>query len=157
MPGIIPILANCTVKIGRHAGSKSGWIPRSLGPVRQTDRPCASDYIVNDPAVSRSHIEIYAIIFDVRSSHQPLIYIRDHGSSNGTFVNGKRIGGSPGRSPARLLDSGDVFRIAPSMSFCLRQDSAVEPRFQLTSRHKEETAASLSSAVPRRASALTCF
>lgn len=64
-----------------------------------------------NPVVSRCQMEIFSIIADEESSHPPLVFVRDRGSSNGTSVNGQVIGKGSKLSPSRLLEDGDVITI----------------------------------------------
>jgi pSer/pThr/pTyr-binding forkhead associated (FHA) protein len=57
------------------------------------------DIVLADPSVSRSHA-----LLDVRAG---TLYVRDAGSTNGTFVNGQRVESSP-------LKPGDVVAFGKS-------------------------------------------
>lgn len=39
---------------------------------------------------------------------EPVVYVRDRQTANGTFVNGFLIGRGSGISPGRLLEHGDI-------------------------------------------------
>lgn len=75
--------------------------------------------------VSGVHFHIYSVIYDDDhvAEFPPLIYCEDHGSTNGTYVNGTLIGkmSSP-RSPY-LLSDGDVISIRPYWTFLFSQKS----------------------------------
>lgn len=62
-------------------------------------RDPSNDTTIIHPSISRFHAEI--------KRHDGSLYITDNGSSNGTFVNGKRIVSD------RILRPGDVIRIGP--------------------------------------------
>lgn len=51
-------------------------------------------------------MEFYCIVLDDET--QPVVYVRDRQSANGTFVNGILIGRGNELSPGRLLEHGDL-------------------------------------------------
>ena len=67
--------------------------------------------VVNEPGVSRKHAEI--------GRTDSGIYVRDLGSTNGTFVNNEGLGTSQ-----RLLKDGDEIRLASGESFLVFRDVA---------------------------------
>jgi hypothetical protein len=73
------------------------------------------DIILDDSAASRQHAEIRCK--EGRKTAKRTFSIRDVGSTNGTFVNGKKL--PPGES--RLLKNGDQIRVGSTdLSFHLR-------------------------------------
>ncbi|KAJ4418162.1 hypothetical protein N0V82_005737 [Gnomoniopsis sp. IMI 355080] len=70
------------------------------------DRFDYSDYSFDCIGLSRNHLEFYSITIDKEA--EPMVYVRDRQSANGTFVNGSLIGRSSGVTPGRLLDDGDI-------------------------------------------------
>lgn len=80
---------------------------------------CASDIVIDDPFLSRRHLEFYTVIFD--EEHYPMLYVRDRGSTSGTYVNGKLIGGRETGddkvSPGTILRHGDVVSVGEDVKF----------------------------------------
>ncbi|KAL2289112.1 hypothetical protein FJTKL_02923 [Diaporthe vaccinii] len=78
-----------------------------------------NDIAIDDPFVSRLQLEFYTVIFD--EEHYPMIYVRDRGSTSGTYVNGKLIGGREEGddkvSPGRILRHGDVVSVGEDVKF----------------------------------------
>ena len=69
----------------------------------------ASDYVINDSSISRKHAEITC-----KNGHY---FVTDHGSTNGTFVNGRQI---PARTAIEIFQ-GDLLRFATEeMKFQVR-------------------------------------
>ena len=64
-------------------------------------RSAQCDVTVNDPTVSRRHCEVY--------TQNGEAYLRDLGSSNGTWVNDVRIVGP------KVLKGGDLLRVGPAL------------------------------------------
>lgn len=91
--------------------------------------------------VSRSHCEIYAVVYEPSIYH---VYVRDRNSANGTFVNGKLVGAGPMISSGYLLEDGDEIEIRPNWKFIFQQGGIVL-RHDLTSIQTEECSVSLSS------------
>lgn len=81
-----------------------------------------------DLAVSRSQLEIYSTAVDDECTHPPLVFIRDRGSANGTYVNGQHIGKRPELSPARLLEHGDIITIGLFPRVVLKYTQLLKPR-----------------------------
>ncbi|PHH84490.1 hypothetical protein CDD83_1858 [Cordyceps sp. RAO-2017] len=97
---LIPVWDDEIVKVGRDPLS----------------RVCIEDDA--DNVVSREHCEVYVVVYDESNSH---VYVRDRRSSNGTFVNGVRIGTvESGTSAGYLLEHGDMIEIRPfwTLTFC---------------------------------------
>lgn len=64
-------------------------------------RSSSNNVIINDPKVSRHHLQII--------QHDDGHYsLSDFGSSNGTFINGQRIGGEVRLSPNDIVTIGDT-------------------------------------------------
>jgi EAL domain-containing protein (putative c-di-GMP-specific phosphodiesterase class I) len=91
--------------------------PEQGGPVERVQleklpftigRSETADYRVYSGSVSKCH----AAIVEVRGRHA----VRDLSSTNGTFVNGKRI-------EEQALDEGDIIHVA-HVEFCFRRDSS---------------------------------
>ena len=61
-----------------------------------------------------------------------MVYVRDRGSRNGTYVNGTLVAKGPNVSPARLLDNGDVVEMTPHIAFRLHQSLNPNPKYALT-------------------------
>jgi len=78
---------------------------RLTKPVTTVGRAAPSDFIIDDPSVSKQHAQI---------ERQPdRIRLMDLGSANGTFVNGNRI-------TTLTLEEGDVVAFAGSPRFTLQ-------------------------------------
>lgn len=65
-----------------------------------------SDFVLEDTTVSRNHLDFYSIMIDEET--EPVVYVRDRQTANGTFVNGILIGRGSGVTPGRLLEHGDI-------------------------------------------------
>ncbi|KAG8161665.1 hypothetical protein KVR01_008652 [Diaporthe batatas] len=80
-----------------------------------------NDLAIDDPVVSRLQLEFYTVIFD--EEHYPMVYVRDRGSTSGTYVNGKLIGGreQDGEKtkvyPGRILLHEDVVSVGENVKF----------------------------------------
>jgi len=75
----------------------------SLGPVTVLGRSPESDIVILDPYVSAKHAEI--VLADSR------FFVRDLGSANGTYVNGRRLSRERSLRKGDRLELGDtVFR-----------------------------------------------
>jgi ABC-type multidrug transport system ATPase subunit/pSer/pThr/pTyr-binding forkhead associated (FHA) protein len=72
------------------------------------------DYAISSPTISRRHACI------TRKGQQ--YFLMDLGSSNGTFLNGERLGGEP-----RPLDSGDRIQLGSSVTLTYRSIGAADP------------------------------
>ncbi|KAI1335124.1 kinase-like protein [Xylariaceae sp. FL0016] len=71
---------------------------------------------IQHPHVSRSHLVIYSITYG--PGYQPLIYVRDSSSLEGTFVNDRSIGSRiKCVEHAYLLSEGDTISIRPYWEF----------------------------------------
>ncbi|MDP3890943.1 DUF3662 and FHA domain-containing protein [Nocardioides sp.] len=79
----------------RHALHEAGTI---VG--RGTD----ADIRINDPGVSRQHVEFKVAGSSARSTDDLRVFVRDLGSTNGMLVDGQKLGQSP-------LDEGSVVKI----------------------------------------------
>ncbi len=66
------------------------------------DTEAGADLVLPDPAVSRVHAVVAV------TPGEPLVWLQDMGSSNGVFVNGKRVEGAAVRA-------GDVIRMGDSL------------------------------------------
>ncbi|ROW17751.1 hypothetical protein VPNG_00519 [Cytospora leucostoma] len=96
-----------------------------------------SDFIIDDLAVSRNHIEFYSVIFDDTGHHPAMVYVRDRQSNNGTLVNDEPISKGGGSiTPARLLQNGDTITIPPNVTFRFIQP--MTPKETLSSIQSEE-------------------
>jgi pSer/pThr/pTyr-binding forkhead associated (FHA) protein len=56
--------------------------------------------MIDDARISRQHLEIFA--------RQDGLYVRDLGSANGSWLNGRQLGGEPAR-----LEDGAEIRLGP--------------------------------------------
>ncbi|ROW12605.1 hypothetical protein VMCG_00622 [Cytospora schulzeri] len=112
----IPLYANKTVRVGRDL--------------------CNNEFEVDDPTVSRNHLEFYSIVFDNGPNHFPLVYVRDRQSNIGTRVNDEYIKDTDKITPARLLQHGDKVYIPPHVTFELIQPFA--PTLKLSPLQSEE-------------------
>ncbi|KAI6390032.1 hypothetical protein MCOR24_010440 [Pyricularia oryzae] len=93
--------------------------------------PDANDVAIVHSAVSRKHLEFYVIMFDDSPDHQPMVYVRDRQSTNGTFVNGYLIGQGALKTPGRLLSNCDFVTIEPHWRFTIDQDDTPTVRNSL--------------------------
>lgn len=94
-----PTPASTQVRLKVTSGPLAGFILQSReNPVR-IGRAEDNDLVIEDPLISRHH----AVIIREGSD----FVLRDLGSTNGTYVGARRI-------QARVLESGDVFRIGSS-------------------------------------------
>lgn len=93
--------------------------------------PDANDVAIVHNAVSRQHLEFYVIMFDDSPDHQPMVYVRDRQSTNGTFVNGYLIGQGALKTPGRLLSNCDFVTIEPHWRFTIDQDDTPTVRNSL--------------------------
>ncbi|KAI0481195.1 kinase-like protein [Xylariaceae sp. FL0804] len=105
------------------------------GQVVNVGRGPDNDVSIDHPYVSRKHFIIYAIIYneqDLDDSRgiQPLIYVRDCHSLEGTRVDGHCVGSKQqGSSPGFLLNQAQVISINPYWEFhvYLMHPEASEP------------------------------
>ena len=72
------------VRTGPQAG---GRIVLDPGQTLTIGRHDSSDLRLEDPSVSRFHARL-------RVDHDGMVWLEDHGSANGTFVDGRRVSGS---------------------------------------------------------------
>lgn len=82
-----------------------------------------SQWIIQDPHVSKQHLRIYSVVYDKSKLAEipPLVYCEDLESTNGTFVNGQCIGRVSGEMRGYLLSDGDVVEIKPHWRFMFHQ------------------------------------
>lgn len=78
--------------------------------VRLVPRLQRSQYVIDDPYVSKRHIRLYTVVYenDEPNEIQTLVYAEDL-SQNGTYWNGGLIGNGNG---GYLLSNGDVLRLS---------------------------------------------
>ena len=108
MSGSANAQASLMVRGGPNAGST---IPLSVGP-NTLGRRSDNDVVVDESTVSRRH----ALIMETAAGY----ILRDLNTSNGTFVNRKKIG-----QGEHVLRHGDRIRLAGSdVTFIFRQDGA---------------------------------
>jgi len=72
-------------------------------------REAGNDIIINDPQVSRHHVRL--------TLRGDSYIMEDLGSTNGTFVNGRRITGATTLSPGDVVGLGDTVVLAVSGAF----------------------------------------
>lgn len=53
----------------------------------------------------------------IEDDTEPMVYVRDRQSANGTFVNDVLIGKGMEVTPGRLLENGDMITIKPNWHF----------------------------------------
>jgi predicted component of type VI protein secretion system len=94
---------------------------------------------IDDKTLSREHTQVYA--------REGRYWVRDLGSKNGTFVNGRRI-----QQPTEL-GHGDRIRVGPSLTFTIAWDADDAPASTAATRPATATAPTAVAAPrPRRAS-----
>jgi pSer/pThr/pTyr-binding forkhead associated (FHA) protein len=74
---------------------------------------CCSQYVINDPSISKKHLRIYSVVYDNDNPDEVdvLVYAEDL-SSNGTYWNGSLIGQGNG---GFLLSLGDMLKVASNV------------------------------------------
>ncbi|KAL1855841.1 hypothetical protein Daus18300_010915 [Diaporthe australafricana] len=81
----------------------------------------SNDVVIENDYVSRKQLEFYTCIFD--DEHYPMVYVRDRESTDGTFVNGRLIGGREDDksktkiTPGRIVRHGDIVSVGPDVMF----------------------------------------
>ena len=104
-------LKNTVAVLIFQGGPEDGHMVPLVGGVNSLGRQVGNQVRVEDVGVSRKHAEI--------TERQDGYYLMDL-SSNGTFVNGKRIS-----KDEHLLDDGDSITLGPSkVSLLFRSDTA---------------------------------
>ncbi|MEM7800855.1 MAG: FHA domain-containing protein, partial [Chloroflexota bacterium] len=88
-------------------GPKSGETFELKAQTVIIGRDSTADIIINDPEVSRNHCRL---ILD-RS-----YYLQDLGSTNGTFVDGQRLGGEPVR-----LSNGQILQLGSNVTLLYQE------------------------------------
>jgi pSer/pThr/pTyr-binding forkhead associated (FHA) protein len=106
--------------------------------LRSNGQALYSNFVIDDAQVSRNHLEFYSIDFEEKSNVQPLIYVRDRQSQNGTHVNGGLVGRGPRLSTARVLQNGDVVQIRPHLSFQVVHYGSERPCIGLSEAQRKE-------------------
>ncbi|RDL35008.1 uncharacterized protein BP5553_06939 [Venustampulla echinocandica] len=81
------------------------------------------DLSIPEVHISKQHCRIYSIIYERVANPQfpPLVYCEDLESSNGTYVNGVRIGTIGGECRGYLLSDGDIIHIRPNWKLSFSQ------------------------------------
>ncbi|KAK1756162.1 serine/threonine protein kinase [Echria macrotheca] len=120
--GAVTIIENQTIRIGRDPD------------------PEQNSLVFKDHSVSRNHLEIYSIVVDDQGRHNPLVFVRDRQTVNGTFVNNQLIARGPTVSAGQLLQDGDVIEIKPTVIIRFSQPQTASTTAKLTSSQREETA-----------------
>ena len=74
---------------------------------------CRSQFVVNDPTISKKHLRVYTVVYDNDNPEEVdiLVYAEDL-SSNGTYWNGSLIGRGNG---GFLLSQDDKLKLAPNV------------------------------------------
>jgi len=82
---------------------------------------CHSQYVIDDPCISKKHLRIYTVVYDHDSPHEvdTLVYAEDL-SRNGTSWNGSLIGRGNG---GFLLSHDDILRLS-SRNFLVFRSAA---------------------------------
>lgn len=86
---------------------------------------------------SRNHMEFYSVVFE--EGAEPMVYVRDRQSANGTWVNDDLVGKGNRIDPGRLLEHNDKVTIKPHWSFKVKL--LAKKRHKMTKTQKEETKA----------------
>ncbi len=94
-------------KLTVRSGAQAGMEFPVDRPVVVIGRGSGSDIILQDSQASRKHAEI--------SQQGDQYYIRDLGSTNGTYVNGQRIAGPQLLQPGDTIQIGDTVLVGASM------------------------------------------
>ncbi|HFD38412.1 MAG TPA: FHA domain-containing protein, partial [Anaerolineae bacterium] len=94
-------------KLTVRSGAQAGMEFPVDRPVVVIGRGSGSDIILQDSQASRKHAEI--------SQQGDQYYIRDLGSTNGTYVNGQRITGSHPLRPGDSIQIGDTVLVSAPM------------------------------------------
>ncbi len=92
------------IEVTIQTGTQAGMQFRLDRPVLRIGRGSGSDVFLQDSQASRQHAEI--------SQQGDQLFIRDLGSTNGTFVNNDRV------TATRLLNPGDQIRIGDTTLTC---------------------------------------
>ena len=100
------------------SGSRSGQCFRLEPGNHFLGRGWDADLFLDDESVSRKHAEFIV----TKEGHY---YLRDHGSTNGTKVNGTRIHGKPQR-----IFTGDRIRLSSTVCVKLRVQDTTEEQMQ---------------------------
>lgn len=98
------------------SGRETGQMYNLAGRTVRLGRDAACQVILDDPHISRVHAEIFT-----RNGNQ--IVIRDAGSTNGIFVNGKRV-------TEQVLNDGDKILIGTRLYFKFCYQDAVDQSYQ---------------------------
>lgn len=98
------------------SGRETGQMYNLTGKIIRIGRDSTAEISVDDPHVSRHHAEIF-----VKDKNE--IVIRDLGSTNGIFVNGKKI-------EEHILNEGDKILIGTRLYFKFTYQDAVEQNYQ---------------------------
>jgi pSer/pThr/pTyr-binding forkhead associated (FHA) protein len=98
--------ANPLFKLTMRQGPRPDQVFELFKDVHTVGREAGNDIIINDPQVSRHH---------ARMTLQGNAYIlEDLGSTNGTFVNGRRVTGPVALSAGDMIGLGDTVVLAVS-------------------------------------------
>ncbi|KNE55198.1 hypothetical protein AMAG_01114 [Allomyces macrogynus ATCC 38327] len=85
----------------KHAKALDLFDKIKIGRITSSKTPAApNNGFFDSKVLSRTHAEVWA--------ENGAVYLRDLGSSNGTFVNGKRLSDENQASPPTLIRTGDV-------------------------------------------------
>ncbi len=98
-------------KLIARRGPRAGEIFELESQTIIVGRDATADISINDPEVSRNHCRLIL---------ESAYYIQDLGSTNGTFVDGQRLGGEP----IRLVD-GQIIQLGSNVTL-LFKDETVE-------------------------------
>jgi two-component system, cell cycle response regulator len=98
------------------SGRETGQMHNLSGRTVRIGRDATCQVILDDPHISRVHAEIF-----FRNGNQ--IVIRDAGSTNGIFVNGKRV-------TEQVLGDGDKILIGTRLYFKFAYQDAVDQSYQ---------------------------
>lgn len=91
IPKAVHLPSQLRIKIGRQTNNKSV--------------PASNNGYFDSKVLSRTHAEVW---FDADSPAGAGVFIKDVGSSNGTFINGERLSGEGMKSDVFQLRDGDV-------------------------------------------------
>lgn len=108
----------------RYIGEPIGEVILLRGPEIRLGRSTANEVCLPEPEVSRHHASLALQADDAK----PAIHITDLGSTNGTFVNGRRLDPASGPIP---LNNGDVLRVG-AHAFKLKRLDGMERHYHET-------------------------